>query len=450
MSLLRRGRFLFWAVRELAKKYTRSLVIGIILGFGIMFALWKIFPLIRSSELSATRRIGYVGEYSPSNLPLEIQKQMSFGLTNIAKNGAAIKGLATAWESTDSGKLYTFHLDPLVTWHTGKPVVASDINYNINNVTFQALDDHTLQVKLPNPFSVFTVLVSKPIFSKNLTGFGQYKVSTLRLKGGTITFLRLVAAGTTPLPTLEYRFYRSEDQAMLAYKLGEIDELADISSIDPTLEKWRNTRIQKTYNKNRIITLYFNMKDPLMKDKQIRQMLAYSIPDLGFTHAYSPIAPTSWAYTDEVKHYDPDMKQAKALFTAAKMGTSSAEITITTFSQYLGVAQEMVKSWQSLGLKVNIRTANTINEPYQILLSAQDIPTDPDQYVYWHSTQGATNISGIANAKIDKLLEDGRIEQNTDTRTKLYVDFQKRLVEELPVVFLYYPTVYSMMRSSGQ
>jgi ABC-type transport system substrate-binding protein len=184
-----------------------------------------------------------------------------------------------------------------------------------------------------------------------------------------------------------------------------------------------------------------------MKDKQVRQMLSYAIPDLGYTRAYSPIAPTSWAFTDDVKHYDTDLQQAKKLFDAATMGTSSAEFTITTYSQYLDVAQKIAQSWQGLGLKVNIRTANTINEPYQILLSAQDIPTDPDQYIYWHSTQTGTNISGITNAKIDKLLEDGRTEQNTQKRTTLYVDFQKRLVEELPAVFLYYPTVYSITRT---
>ncbi|MFH0749537.1 MAG: ABC transporter substrate-binding protein [Candidatus Gottesmanbacteria bacterium] len=446
MSLLRRGRFLFWAVRELSKKYTRSLFIGIILGFSIMLFLWKIFPLIKTSQLSVVRRIGYVGEYSPSTLPLDIQKHISFGLTTVATDGAAIKGLATSWESTNSGTLYTFHLDPSIVWHTGKSVIASDINYNINNVTFTALDDQTLQVQLPNPFSVFPVLVSKPIFSKNLIGFGQYKVSTLRLKGDKITFLRLVAAKNHALPTLEYRFYRSEAQALLAYKLGEIEELSDISNIDPSMENWKNSHLLKTYNKNRIITLYFNMKDALMNEKQVRQMLAYAIPDLGYTRAYSPIAPTSWAYTDEVKHYDTDIKQASKLFESTKMSTSSAEITITTYSQYLDVAQKIVKSWQDLGLKVNIRTANTVNEPFQILLSAQDIPTDPDQYIYWHSTQTATNISGIANAKIDKLLEDGRIEQNTEKRTTIYIDFQKRLVEELPVVFLYYPTTYSITR----
>jgi len=448
MSFVRRGRFLFWAVRELSKKYTRSLIIGIILGFGIMLFLWKIFPIIRVSQLNPTKRIGYVGDYSPSNLPLEIQDKLSYGLTAIGSDQKALPALASSWEATESGTLYTFHLKPDVYWHNNTPVVAADINYNIQNVTFTALDEKTIQVKLPNAFSPFSVLVSKPIFKENLMGFGEYAIRTIRLKGNRITYLKLSPAINATLPTIEYRFYRNESQAILAYKLGEVDEITGLSDVDTSMEQWKNTHIQKRINKNRIITLYFNMKDPILKDKQVRQMLAYAVPDLGYERAYSPISPASWAYTDDVKYYDTDIKQVTKLLDTTKMGTSSAELTLTTYSQYLSSAQAIVKAWQDVGLHINIRIANTIGEPYQILLSAQDIPTDPDQYVYWHSTQLYTNISGISNAKIDKLLEDGRIEQDQTKRKQLYVDFQKRLVEELPALFLYYPTTYEISRNN--
>ncbi len=446
MSFLRRGRFLFWAARELSKKYTRSLIIGIFLGFAVMLLLWKVFPIIRVSQLNPIRRIGYVGDYSPSNLPLEIQTKISYGLTGVGPDGKAIPALATSWEATESGTLYTFHLKPDVFWHNNKPVTASTINYNINNVSFTALDAQTIQVKLPNAFSPFPVLVSKPIFLENLTGFGDYVIRTIRLKGDRITYLKLASARDDTLPAIEYRFYRNESQAILAYKLGEIDELSGISEIDQSFEHWKNTAIQKTVNKNRVITLYFNVKDPILKDKQVRQMFAYAVPDLGYTRAYSPIATTSWAYTDDVKQYDTDLTQAGKLLASTKVGTSSAEFTLTTYSQYLSVAQQLVKAWQDLGLKINIRVANTIGEPYQLLLSAQDIPTDPDQYIYWHSTQLYTNISGLSNPKIDKLLEDGRIEQDMEKRKQFYVDFQRRLVDDLPALFLYYPTVYTVSR----
>ena len=53
-----------------------------------------------------------------------------------------------------------------------------------------------------------------------------------------------------------------------------------------------------------------------------------------------------------------------------------------------------------------------------------DIPKDPDQYSLWHSTQTSTNISHLKNARIDKLLEDGRTELDQEIRKKIYLDFR--------------------------
>ncbi len=447
MRVFRRGRFLFWAARELSKKYTKSLILGIILGFILMVLGWKLIPLIRIQNVAKTMRIGLVGEYTPSTLPLDIQKKISFGLTTIAENGTALPGLAEKWEATDEGKLYTFHLKHDVHWHDGKEVTAKQINYNIANVEFLPIDEYTLQIRLPNAFSPFPTLVSKPLFGSKLLGFGEYKVSSLRLKGDKITFLRLVSSNLTERPIIEYRFYRSEAQAIIAYDLGEIDMLPDISTVDASMEQWQNTTITKAPNYSRIITLYFNTKDSLTAEKSVRQMLAYAVPDLGLTRAFSPIHKKSWAYTEDLKHYDYNLAQAKKLLTATGVASTSGEIIIHTFSQYVPVAQTIAKSWQELGLSVAIRVENVVPDTFQVLLSAMDIPTDPDQYSYWHSTQTTTNISGISNAKIDKLLEDGRIELNAEKREKLYIDFQKKLIDELPALFLYYPTSYTVTRN---
>ena len=74
-----------------------------------------------------------------------------------------------------------------------------------------------------------------------------------------------------------------------------------------------------------------------------------------------------------------------------------------------------------------------------------DIPKDPDQYVLWHSTQ-PTNISKYKNPRIDKLLEDGRVELNQETRKKIYLDFQRFLVEDSPAIFLYHPSFFTVLK----
>jgi len=56
------------------------------------------------------------------------------------------------------------------------------------------------------------------------------------------------------------------------------------------------------------------------------------------------------------------------------------------------------------------------------------------------------NLTRLKNPRIDKLLEDGRKSLDLDERRKIYFDFQKYLVEEVPAVFLYYPMTYTINR----
>jgi len=80
------------------------------------------------------------------------------------------------------------------------------------------------------------------------------------------------------------------------------------------------------------------------------------------------------------------------------------------------------------------------------MLRSLTVPADPDQYVYWQSTQENTNISNYSSPKIDKLLEDGRKTLDTDARKKIYADFQFYLVDDAPAIFLYYPKVVTIRR----
>ena len=110
-------------------------------------------------------------------------------------------------------------------------------------------------------------------------------------------------------------------------------------------------------------------------------------------------------------------------------------------------AQTIADSWTKLGVPTGVRVVASVPPDYQVLLSAQNLPPDPDQYPFWHSTQTATNITGYANVKIDKLLEDGRQELDMTKRKQIYADFQRYLTEDEPAVFLYYANSYSIQRN---
>lgn len=446
MKLFRRGRFFYWLARELSQKYTVWLIFGFIVGLTVTITFGRFWPLIATTWFSPTQRIGIVGEFTPNTLPLSIQREISMGLTQVDKTGSPISGLASSWKVSDDGKTYFFGLRNDLVWHNGKGVIAQDVNYNIKNVAFTFAGPYILKATLQEPYSPFPVMLTKPIFQTGLRGFGPYKVASLRLHGDKVQYLKLVPAAGTQGATKEYRFFRTETQAITAYKLGDIDILEDLTN-PGELMKWNNTKVTKEIKPNRVIALFFNLRNEksLVKEKSIRQALGYGLPDLLEERAFSPIGQSSWAYNDKIRHFSRDTIMATRLFGNANIASTSA-IVITTFSQYVEVAQKIADSWTNFGIRTTVKVENAMNESWEVLLTAEDLPPDPDQYPFWHSTQTATNITGYSNLKIDKLLEDGRKELDLEKRKKIYADFQRFLMEDAPAIFLYHAPSYTITR----
>lgn len=445
MAVFKRLRLLLLIASELAQKYTKSLALGFITGLVLSLAFWRITPFIREHWFTPVDRIGLVGEFTPASLPLTVQKDISGGLTTVGDDGTIEPALSTSWVATDSGKTFVFTLRDDARWQNGKPVRANDINYNINGVTFSPIDAHSIKATLKASYSPFPAVVAKPLFLSGLIGWGKYKVVSVKLHGDNISVMRLApVAGSGNIK--EYYFYGTEAEVELAYKLGEINKIEDLSSAGD-LAHWGNTQIEAETNYHRIVSLYFNVTSGMLSDRGVRQGLAYGSPVReGFEHADSPISKLSWAYSKKVKVYDYDAVQAKKLLGATKEGTQSAQLTISTFAQYLDDAQNIAASWTSLGVQTAVKVVSNVPSDYQVLLSAQDLPPDPDQYPFWHSTQTATNITNYANVKIDKLLEDGRQETDIAKRKQIYTDFQRYLTEDEPAVFLYYAKSYTISR----
>jgi peptide/nickel transport system substrate-binding protein len=433
-----------WYLSGILNKYKIAAILGVIIGLCIGIFGKGIASTYFEKLSVQTYRIGYVGIDTIDKLPDEILQKISSGLTTISDQGTAESGLAYTWEATDSGKSYIFNLRKDLVWHSGKPVVAGDVNYQIQNVTFSVVNPNTLKADLSAPFTPFPILVSRPLFQKGLIGFGPYMVDLVKRKGDAVIYLKLVSK-TKEGPIYEYRFFQTETEAILAFKQGDIDQIEQLTQID-NLGNWNNVKITPISDKKRILTVFFNMKKPELQNRQLRQLLGYLLPDVPQTdRAYSPIGSNSWAYTDKVKKYTYDPTHAKKMYTDAKI-PPTITLTISTFPQYVSYAEKLKDSWSLLGIPVSISVIQSIPTDYQILLSSQIISPDPDQYLLWHSTQTDTNITGYANVKIDKLLEDGRKELDMTTRKQIYMDFQKYLVEDAPALFWLYPVEYTVER----
>ncbi len=445
--LLRKSRFLYRLGVELALKYRFALTFGFALGLTGSLAFLRAAPLLQRRFLTPTERVGIVGNYTPTTLPLSVQMLISQGLTSATEDGSARPGLAGSWEATDSGKTYLFHLRTDAAWHNGKTVEASDVNYNIRDVAIHPIDKQTLFITLQEPYSPFPTLVEKPIFKAGLIGFGPYRVDSIRLKGDSVQYLKLLPLSGSREQAKEFRFYTTETQAIIAFERGDIDIIDDITNLS-RLSNWGKTMTTSVVHFDRIVGLFFNMNDQRLGERSFRQALSYGVPNLLEETAYSPFPKKSWAQTDTLKKYHFDEAQAKKLLKNANAASTSAELTISTSLPFSSAADTIAKSWTSLGIPTKTKIINDTSEGYQILLTSLALPPDPDQYLLWHSTQKDTNLTGYANAKIDKLLEDGRREGDRDKRKKIYADFARRLTDDTPVRFLYYPKTYTIKRHS--
>ncbi len=446
-SIFKKIRFYLRLGTAFLEKHSRLLVLSFLIGIVSFIVLPRILKTMPFKK--GTQRIGLVGKFSTSQLPLEVQNLISSGLTSIQNDKSVVPSMATSWQVDEDGETYTFVLKENLFWHDGSRVTARDINYNFSDVATSFLDEKTIKFQLKEPFSPFPITVSKPVFKKGLIGTGEYQVVSLERNGQIVEQIVLkVAEKGSQKENLVLRFYPTEETARTAFKLGEIDTIKNLSALGE-LEEWENLQIVREVKYNRYVAIFLNTQSDKLSDKSFRQALAYALEKKWTPRALSPIDPQSWAYNPSVKPYDLDLENAKNLMEKAFEGgevPESIEIELATVPSLLSVAEEIKADWEKIPVKTHIKVVNTIPEDYEALLVAQEVSSDPDQYSLWHSTQAGTNISRYQSPKIDKLLEDGRKTMNQEERKEIYQDFQRFLVEDTPAIFLFHPTLYTVSR----
>ncbi|OGM29819.1 hypothetical protein A2801_00250 [Candidatus Woesebacteria bacterium RIFCSPHIGHO2_01_FULL_41_10] len=424
-------------------RFRAVLFIGIIIGLLLFAVLRVVLPSVVGNEVE---RIGLTGRFHTESLPTEILSLVGQGLTSVNDTGEVQPALAEKWETNSEGTEWIFVLKDGYKWHDGTLVTAGTVQYSFEDAQLERIDDKTVKFKLHSPFAPFPTVVSRPTFKRGLLGTGEWKVRRLSLAGEYVS--ELVLANTTGDVKI-FRFFPTEEQTKLAFELGEIDSIIDL--LDPSpLNNWNTVKIEENIHKEQFVAVFFNTaKEPFADNKPLRQALSYATNKIDFPgpRATGPVSPQSWAYNSQVKEYEYDPQRAKELLLElGSEALETLEITLTTSPSLLGVAEKVASNWAEAGVVTNVQVVSAIPSDFQAFLAIYDIPNDPDQYAMWHSTQKSTNITGFESVRIDKLLEDGRLELDQNERKKIYLDFQRFLLEDAPAIFLFHPVTYSLER----
>ncbi len=445
-------RYYYWVVVEFTKKHLRLILLSFLLSFIFVIGIISLSPYFENLFASRQEIIGLAGQYDFNNLPDEVLNKISNGLVYVDEKGEIIPVLSTSWEVKDGGKVYRFHLRDGLLWNNGKPFSANQIDYQFKDVEAKAIDAKTIDFILKKPLGIFPTYLSKVIIRYPLIGVaGLYRVNDVKTQYGNITTISL-EPNKKDIPAITYKFYTNESDLVTAYKKGEVTQISTTKkSIADTFTGWKNTKVIKSIDYTRLMTLFFNLDNNFLKDKDVRNAIISAIDLSKFTGdgeiAKGPIPPTSWAYNPNLQAPVYDRDNASKILRKAGSASKSAQLNLITYYDYYDIADQLVHDLSAAGLKVSLNIVN-YDKPnnFDMLLSFWKVPLDPDQYYFWHSTQQQGNISNYKNVKIDKLLEDGRSTIILNDRKNIYFEFQKVIQDDSPAVFLYYPSIYTIER----
>ncbi|MBI3954494.1 ABC transporter substrate-binding protein [Candidatus Collierbacteria bacterium] len=431
----------YWFLSGFFRKYHRvilsSLLFSIILGL-ITTRLFKALPKAKPLML-----VGIIGSPAYNQIPPLVKQLLNSGLTSTTVNLSIVPNLADRWTVSDDGKLYTFYLKPDLTWTNSKPVKAEDISLNIPNVNFKT-EDGAIVFTLPEKFAPFPSVLTLPLTDKNGRTASSYEVLLKQNSNGSLSQIILISKTRR----IVFKFYPNPSQALTAFKLGQIDYLYNFPQLESTTNLNEYADLSPFVNYQQSLVLYFNHQDPLLKQKNLRQGIAYLLKDkeFGFTRSKGPISPLSWAFNPLVKNYDFDpQRAAKLLKESLPPDTKEINLELATNSLYLPLAQKIKEQLDSESLKINIKVVSSKPDGFQLYLDLLDNPLDPDQYTFWHSTHPG-NIGRFTDVKLDKTLEDGRTTLDLSERKKIYAEFQRTFAEELPALFLLHPHYLTLSR----
>ncbi|MEI6533155.1 MAG: ABC transporter substrate-binding protein [Candidatus Roizmanbacteria bacterium] len=450
-------RYFYWLFIEYSKKHLKLFLLSFLLSIITFFGIVSLSPYLINYITTRRDIIGLVGNYDINSLPDIIVSQFSNRLVFINEKGDIVPILAESWEYLNNGKEYRFHIRKDLIWSNGSKFTARDLDYKFKDIETQIVDDYLIIFKLKAKLPVFPTYLTRPIIKKPLLGVaGLYRVERIKSQFGNVKEVYLTPQ-KTDLPILIYKIFDSETKMINAYKLGEINQMIVMRKpIVDIFSSWNNTKIEKTVDYGSLLTLFINQKNQFLQEKDVRHAIAMSIPAEKLQEqgeqAVGPIPPISWAYNVNIKNLQTNPDMSIKLLKKYQDASSSATLNFVTYNDQSDLAEQIKKSFDSIGLKTKINIAS-FEDPsgFDLFLASWKVPYDPDQYFFWHSkqifpNQFKGNITGFNSQRVDRLLERGRDTMNIAERKSIYYDFQRTMMDEMPAIFLYYPYVYKIKR----
>jgi peptide/nickel transport system substrate-binding protein len=217
-----------------------------------------------------------------------------------------------------------------------------------------------------------------------------------------------------------------------------------------------------------VVYMNFNVTDPVLKDKRVRQAVACAIDRQAIVDAIwrgqarlagtlLPVGHWAAASDAEMASYPHDVARAKALLEAAgfRAGKDGVRLRMTmktsTDETTRLMAAVLQQQLRAAGIEMEIRSAefgtfyaDVTRGAFQMyVLRWIGSNEDPDIFRYAYATESfppkGGNRGRYSNARVDALITAAAAETDQEKRRAEYVEVQRILAEELPGIPLWYP-----------
>lgn len=412
--------------------------------------------------------------------------------------------LAESWE-TPNPLTYIFHLRANVKFHDGSPLTSADVKFTIDSI--QNVANHSpkrgnfasvASVEVPDPATVVVHLKEPDAsflwnlcrgaigivpakadasFAQHLTGTGPFRfVSQAQDDDVILARNPNYFGGAPPLETIHVRVVPDAIVRGLELRKGSADiEISSLSpDMIPVLAKQPALAVTQRTGTN-VNYLGFNLADPLLAHREVRQALAYATDRESLIryllHGQAQIAegvlpPTHWAYEPNVTHYAADPARAGQLLDAAGFPAKEKGVRLhlllktSTEEQARLIGAALQQQWRQVGIDLEIRPlefatllSDSIKGNFQItLLRWVGANNDPDIFDYVYSSTrippNGGNRGRYRNHDVDALDAQIKIEMDQEKRKQLCSQVQKIVAGDLPIFPLWFVDAVSVHRRS--
>lgn len=426
-------------------------------------------------------------------------------LVMVSAEGRYVPGLAESWTTAADGLTWTFKIRSGVRFHNGRTMTAEDAAYSINRIrdpntkspragdfalvdSVTAAGPATLVIRLKQPFSPLlaklslstNVVVPREVIERDgdlnrtPTGTGPFRFvgyapqQRLTLVRSGDHWERDAGGRRLPyLDRIEFVFLPDAVARATALRAGSVEWIEYVPSSEvKALRADSNVQVVGGLSAN-FRSLYMNNAVAPFNNVRVRQAIAYAIDkkeivdtalfEVGGIVATGTVIPPGNFFAFTRSPYNTvDLDRAKRLLAEAGHPNGfEADLYVTSTYDFLRTPAELIQAQLAkIGIRLRITAADwsvylptVFQKRYALTILGTSGQSDPDDYLYGNlHSKGGLNLVNYNDPQFDRLLDQARAVSGEAQRKRLYEQAQARLLEMVPMVFIYHSTQYEAVR----